>query len=239
MSTTTETPTVTIERPRLQPVSFDLYRDIHKAIRAELFAVVAHAGRLDPADDVGRRDLADQVIGLVSFLQQHARHEDGVLQAPLEQAAPGLAAQVADEHEAIEARMAHLVALADILRQPAAGSARAAVHELYVDLAAFTADYLSHQDREERVVAPVLEQAVGFDGLLRLHGAILAGMPPQELFAGLALMFPAMNVDDRTELLGGIQATAPASAFEHVWGLARSVLTAADAAAVAARLGLD
>ena len=54
----------------------------------------------------------------------------------------------------------------------------------------------------------------------------------------LAIMLPAMNVDDRAALLGGIQAGAPAPVFEGVWGLAGSVLAPADHAAVAVRLGL-
>ena len=54
----------------------------------------------------------------------------------------------------------------------------------------------------------------------------------------LALMLPAMNIDDRTELLGGMQAGAPAEVFAGVWGLAGSVLAPADHRALGARLGL-
>ena len=44
----------------------------------------------------------------------------------------------------------------------------------------------------------------------------------------LALMLPAMNVDGRTELLGGMRAGAPAEVFEGVWSLAGSVLDPTD-----------
>jgi hypothetical protein len=54
----------------------------------------------------------------------------------------------------------------------------------------------------------------------------------------LALMLPAMNIDDRTELLGGMRAGAPAEVFDGVWSLTGSVLGAADQAALAVRLGL-
>ena len=47
-----------------------------------------------------------------------------------------------------------------------------------------------------------------------------------------------MNVDDRTELLGGMQAGAPPEVFEGVWGLAGSVLAPADHRALGARLGI-
>lgn len=246
--TVTDHPTITtssessvvasVDRPRLRPVSFDLYSTIHKAIRVEMFSVVANAGRLDASDEPARVDLAVQVHDLMRFLRQHAQHEDGTIQAALYEAAPRLADQVASEHEAIEARMDHLDLLATLLRTSTVPNPRGLVHELYLDLAAFTGDYLAHQDLEERVIGQVLDEAVGVEGLMALHGAILASIPPHELTASLALMFPAMNVDDRTEMLGGMRATAPEEVFQGVWSLARSVLTSDEADVLAARLGL-
>ena len=55
----------------------------------------------------------------------------------------------------------------------------------------------------------------------------------------LALMLPAMNVDGRSELLGGMQAGAPAEVFAGVWSLAGSVLEPTDLAAVARRIGIE
>ena len=54
----------------------------------------------------------------------------------------------------------------------------------------------------------------------------------------LAFMLPAMNVDDRTEMLAGIRTAAPPEAFDATLGLARSVLRAADYRALAERLGV-
>lgn len=51
-------------------------------------------------------------------------------------------------------------------------------------------------------------------------------------------MLPAMNIDDRAELLGGMQAGAPPEVFAGVVGLARSVLVPDDFDAVSRRLGL-
>ena len=54
----------------------------------------------------------------------------------------------------------------------------------------------------------------------------------------LAFMLPAMNLDDRTELLGGMRMAAPPEAFAGVVDLARSVLTPTDFQALAGRLGV-
>jgi len=79
---------------------------------------------------------------------------------------------------------------------------------------------------------------VGYEEILAMHQAIVGSIPPEEMAKSLALMLPAMNVDDRTEMLGGIQLAAPAEVFEPVWGLARSVLTTSDGNALARRLGI-
>ena len=75
--------------------------------------------------------------------------------------------------------------------------------------------------------------------MVGIHQAILGAIPPQEMAQSLALMLPAMNVDGRTELLGGMREGAPAEVFEGVWSLAGSVLDPTDLAAVARRLGLE
>jgi hypothetical protein len=54
-----------------------------------------------------------------------------------------------------------------------------------------------------------------------------------------SLYAPGPNVDSRTELLGGMQAGAPAEVFEGVWSLAGSVLDPSDVAALASRLGIE
>jgi hypothetical protein len=230
--TTIESTTV----QRLQPVAFDLYRDIHKGIRSELFSVVIEAGRLDPADDCGINALADQIRQTVDLLVGHAHHEDGAIQPVLELSAPALFERIATDHEVLDGRLEWISELAGDVRGSA--SRRATLHELYLELASFTSAYLLHQDVEEREVAQALESAVGLEGLLGIHGSIIGNMPPQELISGLAVMFPTMNVEDRTELLGGMKATAPADAFAGVWSLAKSVLPTDDHRAVAVRLGI-
>ncbi|HEY7626292.1 MAG TPA: hemerythrin domain-containing protein [Ilumatobacteraceae bacterium] len=221
---------------RLQPVAFDLYRDIHKGIRGELFNLVLDTGRIDPHDDCEAAALADQVRRTVQLLVDHAGHEDNAIQPALELHAPALAARVASDHFDLDNRMEWLVELAsEAQRSP---SRRGPVHELYIELASFTSAYLLHQDLEERQVSQALESALGVDGLLGIHIAIVGNMAPQKMIAGLAAMLPVMNVDDRTELLGGMKATAPEEAFDGVWSLTKSVLTPADSRAVAARLGI-
>lgn len=227
--TTTTTP--------LRLVAVDLYRDIHKGIRSELFAITGRAGSMDPSDVADRADLSAQVRRVVELLVEHAEHEDGHIQPALERHLPSLAEQVEDDHERLEARIQLLAEqAAELVDTP--GNPRWNAHRLYVDLASFTSSYLAHQDLEERVVMPALEEIIGPDAALGIHQAIIASIPPDEMAASLSVMLPAMNIDDRTELLGGMQAGAPAEVFAGVWGLAGSVLEPRDHEALADRLGL-
>jgi hypothetical protein len=217
-------------------VPFDLYRDVHKAIRVWLFDVTAEAGRLDASDRTARVAHANRVRDLVRFLVFHAEHEDRELQPATEQVLPGRAAEIAAEHAALEERMGTLVALADLALECDRDDDRAAVHDLYLELASFTASYLAHQDTEERVVMPALWDAFGIAPMLEIHGRIIQSISPDDMGWSLARMLPAMNVDDRTEMLAGMRATAPPAAFAGVCALAAQVLTEADHAALVRRL---
>ncbi len=216
-------------------VVFNLYRDIHKGIRAELFAITAAAGRVDPADRRARADLAAHIGRVVELLETHAEHEDASVLPVLEAHLPALAAENASQHETFDAGTANLRALAGIV----ADGAPDEMSGVYLELAAFTGAYLLHQDFEERVVMPALEATLGVDAGLAIHGEIVGSLTPEETALSLGVMFQAMNVDDRTELLGGMRANAPAEVFAGVWGLVHSVLPAADVAAVGARLGIE
>jgi hypothetical protein len=220
-------------------VALDLYKDIHKGIRSELFTLTLDAGRTDATDRVGRRMLADHVAAVVDLLVSHAEHEDEAVQPSLETHLPDLAARVELDHLTLEARLDDLNGWAiEVIEAPAA-AARERLHALYVELASFTGAYLAHQDVEERQIMPALMDAVGFDAVLAMHEAIVGSIPPEEMAASLAIMLPSMDVDDRAELLGGMRAGAPAEVFEGVWALAGSVLAPKDHQALAIRLDLS
>ena len=98
--------------------------------------------------------------------------------------------------------------------------------------------YLAHQDVEERLVLPALERAIGPEAVEDIHRAIVSSIPPDQMARSLAVMLPAMNIDNRADMLGGMRAGAPAQIFEGVWGLANAVLDSADVDALSRRLGI-
>jgi hypothetical protein len=214
----------------------DLYRDIHKGIRAELFAITSTAGNIDPSSPIDRAALADHVVAVAGVLESHAHHEDQFIDAPLEQHFPDLAEQINADHVRLEGVFASVVDLARSTVAPTAGDERRLVQLLHLDLARFTGSYLVHQDLEERVVMPRLESVLGVEAVGAINGAIVGSIPPDEMARSLAFMLPAMNLDDRVDMLAGMRMAAPPEAFAGVVGLARSVLRPADFASLEARL---
>jgi len=213
-------------------MDIDVYRNIHKAIRSELFATTTDAGRTDWADDCARAALAERVDGLVWLLKEHAEHEDDFFQALIEAHVPQHAETIVADHAHLDARIAGLGKAAHEAVD------RSDVHDLYLELGSFTAVYLQHQDLEERDVQPLLLAAVGPQVLFEQEQKLVASIPPPDMGRSLALMLPAMNLDDRSEMLGGMQVGAPAEVFAGVWALAQSVLQPADATALGRRLGV-
>ena len=221
-----------------ETVPVDLYRDIHKAIRVELFDATAAAGRIDPADRPARHAHAARLHDVARMLAMHAQHEDDVMDDAIRAVLPDQADSIASEHATLDAEITVLVEFAEVaLARP--GDDRACAHRLYLGLASFTSRYLAHQDREESVVMPELHRRYGVEPLLEMNDRIISSIEPDDMAWSLSMMLPAMNVEDRVELLSGMREGAPAEVFEGVCGLATQVLEPADSTTLRQRLGLD
>lgn len=215
----------------------DLYRDIHKAIRVELFALVGAVGSFDPADPRDVEAVIGHVASVRALLDSHAHHEDSVIGPQIDRHLPRIAERIAVEHATFDRRVERLDEQASSLRDVSPRERDIRARELYLDLSRFVGVYLEHQDVEERQVMPALERAIGIDAVHALHGAIVSSIPPDEMTRSLAVMFPAMNPAERVEMLEGMRAEAPPEVYAGVLSLARSVLTPNDFAVVTDRLG--
>lgn len=230
------TPIDPVVEPDYSIPAVDLYRDIHKGIRAELFALTSAAGSIDPSDRCDRAALADHVVSVAGVLASHAHHEDAVIDPVLDRHLPDLATVINDDHERLERMFSSITDLGTAVVDVAGNEQRRLLQLLHLDLARFTGSYLAHIDLEERAVMQRLPELLGVEEIAAMHGAIVGSIPPDEMARSLAFMLPAMNIDDRAELLGGLRLAAPPEAFDATMGLARSVLPSSDFVALAGRL---
>ena len=218
-------------------VTFNLYRDVHKGIRNELFAVTAAVGLVDSSDPVAVGAVARHLASVTDLLELHAHHEDAAIDPALQIHLPRLAEEIRRDHQTFDELIAVVNDKVSSASTGRTTDRRLLLHSAYLDLSGFVSSYLAHQLLEERIVMPQLELAVGVDAVMAIHGQILAAIPPDEMMTSLAVMLPAMNVDDQVELLSGMRASAPVEAFEGVVGLASSVLDPRDFDLLTRRLG--
>jgi Hemerythrin HHE cation binding domain len=213
MTATSINPPLAVETAALDAVVVDIYRDIHKGIRGELFGVTSAAGAVDPGDHAAVGVVGARWGNLVKLLVTHAEHEERFVQPVIEQIAPSYAEQILVTHRELEDEMAQLEVLADRAADACAERSRKLTHRLYLGLASFTAAYLQHQEFEEFEVMVALSANVSPEELRAIDDAIVASIPPEEMAQSLMIMLPAMNIEDQFELISGARPNLPPDVY--------------------------
>lgn len=217
----------------------DLYAGIHKALRALMTDTLLAVGRMDPDDAVELRAVSDRVLGLLEFCVSHLTHENEFVHTAMEARAPGASAAVAHEHVQHLAQVARLKATVQSMGA-AAGQVEsaAAALDLYRQLALFTAENFQHMHAEETAHNAVLWARYTDAELLAIHDRLVASIPPAEMMYTLRWLVPAMNPAERTAMLAGMKAHAPAPAFAAAMDAVRPHLTQGEWAKLTRSLGL-
>jgi Hemerythrin HHE cation binding domain len=204
---------------------FDLYAGIHKTLRLAMTDTLSRFGCLDATDAGQRGEAIAQLNALLEMCRSHVDKENHHVHPAIEARRPGTCTRIANEHvehlAAIDALEAELVAF-----QCAPDTA--AAFALYRHLACFVAENLEHMEFEETVHNAALWGAYSDDELMQIHHAIVTSIEPAAMGQVMHWMLPAVNHDERVELLMGLRATAPAPAFEGAMHLARQRLAQRD-----------
>lgn len=220
------------------PTSFDLYREVHKGLRHALFDLTVEVGRADVTATDVRQEVIDRALGVVALLHAHHGHEDTFIQPLVEAHAPRLAAIIEAGHIETEQDLVEIEGRLTRLARAGGSEEVAAGRELYSYLALFTARYLAHMALEEGAVMAELRAALSLDELEGIEVALRSAIAPPLMVQFMGVMLPAMDVEERTSMLAGMQDGAPAEVFEMFRQAAESSLSADDYSAVAARIGV-
>ena len=216
---------------------WDLYREIHKAMRHALFGVTSLAGQTDAADAHAVRGLHDEWQRVAFVLAGHHEHEDRFCDPLIVRHAPWLRDEVEAAHRRSESSLAHLHRSVERLVQSSAPESGSLLRTLYLDLADFTAVYMGHLRDEEDRVMPALNAALGNDELCAVTAAIRGSVAPDAMCTYIRYMLPSMNFAERLEMLSGMHAGAPPQVFEMFRKAAQATLSAQQYGAVAAAAG--
>ncbi|HEX3087282.1 MAG TPA: hypothetical protein VHQ23_01410 [Ilumatobacteraceae bacterium] len=216
---------------------YDFYREIHKGIRYAMHHATIETGRLDVADNDQIEAVLSGITDLFDLLHLHHHHEDVFVQPLIEAHAPDLAMIIAAQHTDVDDGIDHLGRLCQNLASVGRAGRQHAAHRLYLDLTRLAGAYLTHQLVEETEVMPRLRAFVPTEKLLQLDMELRASVPPPVMADVMAFMLPAMNIEERVDMLTGMS-MAPPQVFAVLRRAARNALPAADWNVIADRLGL-
>ena len=207
---------------------FDLYRNIHKALRAAMCDTLVTIGRTDASD---AREIATTLAGvrrLLSMCLSHVDKENRYVHPAIEARSPGSSALVGREHDE------HLQAIADlgedveVVDAASAESRDAAMTRLYHHLSSFVAENFEHMLVEETAHNAALWAHYSDAELHAIEGRILASIAPPEMMDVLRWMAPSIPADARARMFGGMREDMPAPMFANVLAFAKSTLSTRD-----------
>jgi hypothetical protein len=215
---------------------WDLYREIHKALRFALFGVTVMAGATDPTDEFSLDRLAREWADVNMVLEGHHSHEDRFCDPLIKLHAADLREELERAHLASNATMAELTESISGLSSEK-GASGAPLARLYRELSDFVVTYMGHLRFEEERVMPALNAALSDDELASVTTAIRMSVPPPEMCVFIRYMAPSMNPQERAEMLTGMRA-APEEVFELFRSATEDCLAPADYATLAQSIGL-
>jgi len=192
----------------------DLYRNIHKGLRAAMFDTVARIGRTDPADATETSATLDQVDRLLAFMSAHVRHENEHVHTAIEARTPDGARRTADDHHEHAESLASLRAQVLGMRGLVCGAAADAMHRLYLDLAEFVAENLQHMRIEETHNNARLWLLYDDAELVAIHDRLLASVDPATMAEAVGWMARGLSLPELVTLVTEARAKVPAPAFE-------------------------
>lgn len=219
---------------------FDIYRNVHKGLRAFMSDTLMRVARMDP-DDPGERDpVLFQVRQLLEILDAHIKHENEHVHPAIEARCSGSSQQITGEHEshhqAIARVEARLEAIGNARQRQARGAAALA---LYRELALFIGENFEHMEAEESLHNSALWATYTDEEIHGIHQRLLSAVEPAKMAIFLRWIVPNLSHPERCEMLAGMQQGMPPEAFEKVLELVRPHLGTRDWSKLGSALALE
>lgn len=209
----------------MKPNRYDIYRYIHKGLRAYLTDTLLRVGQMDPNASVQVQETLGQLDGLLKFCLSHLQHENEFIHSAMNNRAPGSAEDMYEHHQSHVEMITELNELSDLIQRAPLFQRESLIARLYRTLALFVADNLAHMDEEETLNNRVLWCHYSDDEIRAIEHALVASIPPDDNAEVMHWMLPALNHQERQDFLGQLRDAAPVEVFNTVLDIARSRLT--------------
>ena len=156
----------------------DVFTPIHKGLRRNLFETAIALGRTDFTSVVETEAAEKLVTECLTYLREHAEHEDRHVVPEIARLAPELAATLAEEHPELERAAIAIDSLWSRFAPLGPEERMAMGAELARRFQALVATQLRHMDREEREVNAVFWAHLDDRDLGALTRRIVVSIPP-------------------------------------------------------------
>jgi len=227
----------------------DLFTPIHKALRSMLYHLSGRLQTHDFADVAATTALmtdleTDFAIArsagcVLCVLHRHADDEETAIFGSVSPKNPGFVQALIEEHHELTRRELGITKSGrEILAMPTPEERVRAGVRLNQALNDLLALYLAHMNREEVDLVPLMREHFTDAEMAGMRGRIMAGTPPERLAGVLGWMLPSLNVNELSELLGGLTRGAPPELVKTVVGIASAKVDPARWAAVRSRVGI-
>ena len=202
------------------PGNEDLFTPIHKALRSMLYGLSARLQTHDFTDLAATQALVSDLETdfavarsagcALCVMSQHANDEETAIFPATAKHANELVSSLISEHHDLSKREAQITKDAHALLSMGSLEQRiAAGIRLNQATNALLAAYLTHMNREEEELTPLMKRHFTDPEQLGMRGAIMARMPPERLAAVVGWMLPSLNVSELSALLAPLRKAAP------------------------------
>lgn len=220
------------------PQRYDIYRLIHKGLRAFLTDTLVLVGRLDAGNLIEIAQTCAQVKALLAFCQAHLDKENTYVHPALADCAAPALSTVIEDHQHHQQDIASLYGRVEDVLSADRTDRDAAIHTLYLDLSVFVAENLTHMYQEEIRINAALWQRYTDAEIIAIEQKIVASIPPQDQAPVFRWMIPAATPEERAEFMNGVRAAVPSDVFAGLRALVSPYMPPRDMMALDQALGL-
>lgn len=225
----------------------NLFRPVHKGIRAMLYRLGERLGAMDFANvaesnaflEELKHDLTSALSNCpLCLLQIHSRHEERDFFAAVRPFDSDVVDLMLKEHGQIVLRTHALVKTCEELERLTDPARRMEVGDrLYLETNDLFSFDIQHMDNEEATLVPVMWERFTDEQLRALRAQFYNSIPLAQFEKWMAWTLPALNPNELTVLLSGMKTDPGPNRFPDAMRIAEATLTPARWNALQAQVG--
>ena len=227
----------------------DLFTPIHKGLRSMIYGLSTRLQTNDFADVAATKTLVTDIENdfavarsagcILCILAHHATDEEAVIFPSAAKVANQLITElIADHHDLTRRELEIAQSGHAIVEMPSAEDRLVAGQRLNVLANQLFAAYITHMNREETDLVPLMGEHFTDPEMGAMQGKIVGQMPPDRLFAILGWMLPSLNVTELSSLMASLKQGTPPPVLKSISDLGAARVDPARWAEVKLRVAL-